>query len=91
MSDKTVKVLGRHRKGCRAVLNEKNGTWDTCWGPLAFGAWGKPVVKTERRYGKKGRAFKTWLRFICNDPQCKAELHVDASFVLSIAAASVKT
>ena len=79
--DKQVIVVGKHRKGCHAVMLEKDGSWDTCWGPIAWGKYGQPIKVTERRYGAKGRVFKYWLRFICNDTSCKAELHVEGRFI----------
>lgn len=82
MSDKTVKVVGRHVKGCWARANEKSGHWETCWGPLAYGEYGDPIVRTERRYGKTGRVFKYWLRYVCNDTKCRAELHVETEAIL---------
>lgn len=88
--DKQIKIVGKHRTGCHALALEKKGEWDTCWGPLAYGSYGAPVATTERRYGKKGRAFKYWLRFVCNDAQCKAELHVEADFILSAATAKLR-
>jgi hypothetical protein len=78
---KLVKVVGKHVKGCGALRHAQRGDWDTCWGPLAFGDYGKPIVRTERRYGKNGRVFYTWLRFVCNDTSCKAELHVEVDAV----------
>ncbi len=85
MPDKVVKVVGKHVKNCFAVSAKKDGRWNTCWGPVAFGEHGHPTVTTERRYGKNGRRFKTWLRFVCNDPSCKAELHVECEFILETA------
>lgn len=87
MSDKTVKIVGRHIKGCAAVRLAKSGEWDTCWGPLAYGDRGDPVIVTERRYGKKGRVFKHWLRYLCNDSDCSAELHICADDLPSMLAA----
>lgn len=85
MADKQVKIVGKHVKGCYALRNERDGTWDTCWGPLSFGGYGDPVVKTWRKYGKKGRVLNTWLRYICNNGGCRAELHVNSDFVLRAA------
>jgi hypothetical protein len=82
MTDRTVKVVGKHIKGCAAVREEKAGRWSTCWGPVAWGEYGQPIVRTMRRYGKTGRAMKTWLRYVCNDPDCKAELHVDTDYIV---------
>ncbi len=85
MADKLVKVVGKHRKDCAAVRLAKSGSWNTCWGPIAYGEHGEPVVKTWRMYGKNGRALRSWVRFICNDGGCKAELHVEAEFILAAA------
>ena len=82
MMDKQVKVVGKHVKGCSAVQQVKLGRWHTCWGPIAWGEYGEPVVKTWRRYGKNGHKLLTWVRFICNNTTCKAELHVEADLIL---------
>ena len=81
--DKPIKRINKHHKKCYALENEKSGFWKTCWGPPAFGSWGEPVVHSVRKYGKKGKRIKHWLRFICNDCSCHAELHVDCDFVLA--------
>jgi hypothetical protein len=83
MADKLAKVVGKHIKGCGAVEQVRLGHWDTCWGPIAYGERGEPVVKTWRKYGKNGQALRTWVRFVCNHVGCKAELHVEADFILS--------
>ena len=82
MADKQVKVVGKHTRGCYALKNEREGVWDTCWGPIAWGHYGEPVVQTWRHYGKNGRKLRTWVRFICNNGGCKAELHVESDFIL---------
>ena len=81
--DRTVKIVNKHNIDCHALKNQQAGTWKTCWGPLAFGRWGEPVVIRVRKYGKNGKRYKKWLRFICNDINCHAELHVDCDFVLA--------
>ena len=86
MSDRTVKLVGKHIKTCCGKRHERDGSWSSCWGPLAFGDYGDPLKRTERRYGKNGRVFKTWLRYVCNDSDCKAELHVDCDWILTISA-----
>ena len=85
MADRLVKQVGKHRKDCFAIKNRKSGQWPTEWGPIAYGDHGAPIVVTERRYGKKGRAFRHWVRFVCNCIGCKAELHVEAKFILRAA------
>jgi len=85
MMDKQVKVVGKHVKGCSAVRAVKLGDWDTCWGPIAWGEYGEPVVKTWRKYGKNGKRLLTWVRFVCNNTACKAELHVEADLILRTA------
>jgi len=79
-----VKIVGGHIKDCFAVKNASAGVWDTCWGPLAFGRYGDPIVTTTRRYGK-GERHTQWLRFVCNDPNCHAELHIDIDAILHFA------
>jgi len=71
---KRIKVVGKHVKDCDAVRLSRSGDWDTCWGPVAL----------QRRYGKHGRVFHTWLRFVCNDTACKAELHVEVNEVFRL-------
>ena len=78
------KVVGKHHKNCCAVKNEKSGYWNTCWGPIAYGKHGDPIVRTDRRYGKYGLKSTYWLRYVCNDTNCPAELHVDAESILSL-------
>lgn len=85
MADLQVKLVGKHVKGCFAVENVRRRVWETQWGPIAYGKHGDATVGTERRYGKNGRVFKTWLRFVCNDSACRAELHVDGDFILAAA------
>jgi hypothetical protein len=85
MSDRKVKVVGKHVRGCFTMRGRRAGEWPSHWGPLAYGEHGDPVVKTERRYGKNGRKFIHWVRFICNDTSCMAELHVASDFILSAA------
>jgi hypothetical protein len=85
VADRQVKVVGKHIKDCFAVKNVRKGIWNTQWGPIAYGKHGAPVVTTERRYGKKGVAFKYWVRFICNCGGCPAELHVESDFILAAA------
>lgn len=85
MTDKLVKVVGSHIPNCSALKNRKSGLWTTEWGPIAFGEYGDPVVTTKRRYGKNWWAFRYWLRFVCNDPSCRAELHVEKDFILNAA------
>lgn len=60
MSDRQVKVVGKHRRGCDAKRLAKSGAWSTCWGPVAWGDHGDPLITVERRYGKKGRTFRKW-------------------------------
>ena len=80
--ERKVKLVGKHRKGCRALYFQRTGDRPTCWGPVAFGDYGHPIVTTARRYGKHGRAFKHWLRFVCNDTECRAELHILTDAIL---------
>lgn len=77
-----VKIVGKHCNGCYGVKNMKAGVWPTPWGPLAWGNHGEPTVRTERRYGKLGRVFITWIRYVCNDTKCKAELHVQVDWII---------
>lgn len=67
------------------MASVKRGDWRYPWGPIAYGEHGEPTVKTWRHYGKKGRTLRTWVRFVCNDHDCKAELHVEADFILAAA------
>jgi hypothetical protein len=80
-----VKVVGKHVKGCFALKNAGTGFWNTQWGPIAYGRHGHPIVVTERRYGKNGRVYRHWVRFVCNNSECHAELHVEGDFILSAA------
>ena len=91
MADRQIKVVGKHLKDCFAVKNERSGFWNTQWGPVQYGDYGPSTVSTERRYGKKGRVFKTWLVFVCNCAGCPARLHVDADFILAAVRASAST
>lgn len=83
MADKLVKVVGKHVKGCFAEKAQREGRWPTCWGPIAWGEHGEPVVKTWRKYGKNGKKLLTWVRFVCNCGGCPAELHVESDFILA--------
>src|SRR3954462_12174308 len=74
VADKMVKVVGKHVKGCFALKNAGTGFWNTQWGPIAYGRHGHPIVVTERRYGKNGRVYRHWVRFVCNNSECRAEL-----------------
>ena len=85
MADRLVKVVGNHVKGCAGVRLTKEKGWPHPWGPIPWRDGDKPTVSTWRRYGKNGRALKTWVRFVCNDTKCKAELHVEAEFILKAA------
>jgi hypothetical protein len=85
MADRLVKIVGKHAPDCFAVKNSKSGFWPTHWGPIAYGGHGSPVVRTERRYGKNGSKSRYWLRFVCNDTTCTAELHVEQQFILDAA------
>lgn len=78
MADKLVKVVGKHVKGCSAVKLEKSGQWDSCWGPIAWGTRGEPIVTTVR----KNRRNLHWVQFLCNSTACKARLYVEANFIL---------
>jgi hypothetical protein len=79
MADKLVKIVGRHVKGCSAVKLEKRGDWDTCWGPIAWGDRGQPIVTTVRKH----RRSLHWVQFLCNNTQCAARLYVEANFILA--------
>lgn len=83
--DKQVKVVGKHVNGCAAVRLAKSGEWSTPWGPIAYGERGNATVNTWRHYGKNGRKLLTWVRFVCNDTDCKAELHVESALILKAA------
>ena len=83
-----IKVVGKHHKDCYARRNYINGLWDTCWGPVAYGVHGDPVITTSRNYGK-GRKFTTWLRYVCNDTKCPAELHIDVDYILQLSGEKV--
>jgi hypothetical protein len=85
VADRLVRVAGKHVKGCRAVHLATIGDWSTCWGPLAH-----PVVTKWRKYGRKGTKLQKWIRFKCNDINCKAELHVEAEFILAKASTTAK-
>jgi hypothetical protein len=82
MSDRQVKVVGKHRLDC---FNARCGILGTQWAPVVHGEHGAPVVTTKRRYGRKGYAFKHWIRFICNCQDCPAELHVESDFIRTAA------
>lgn len=83
MADKQVKVVGKHNKECYGVKATREGRWRNPWGPIAWGDHGQPTIKTWRKYGKNGRALRTWVVFVCNDGGCKAQLHVEADFILA--------
>jgi hypothetical protein len=70
MADRQVKVVGKHSKDC----------WRE-WGSVAYGKHGEPVIITRRRYGKNGWAMRSWVRVICNNTECKAELHIERKFI----------
>jgi hypothetical protein len=78
-----VKVMGKHHAECYACKNEAKGFWQTCWGPVAWGKHGGPITRTERRYGKTGRRSLYWLRYLCNDTKCPAELWIATDWILS--------
>jgi hypothetical protein len=90
MADRQIKVVGKHVKDCAGVRLTRKGDWRSPWGPIAYGDHGSPVIKTWRQYGKNGRALRTWVRFICNDTHCKAELHVEADFILTAAEKGIR-
>ena len=77
----TARLAIKHIKGCRALEYERKGVWRTCWGPMAWGAYGEPIIKTERKYGKVGRRIYTWLVFMCNCTDCPARLHVNVDAI----------
>ena len=77
----TARLAIKHIKGCRALEYERKGVWRTCWGPMAWGAYGEPIIKTERKYGKVGRRIYTWLVFMCNCMDCPARLHVNVDAI----------
>ena len=81
-SDKDAKIVGLHIAECAEMRSVKNGTRNTCWGPTAWGEYGEPIITTERRYGKNGRVFISWLVFVCNDTECPARLHVRIDAIL---------
>lgn len=83
--DKQVKIVGKHSRNCAGVRLTKEGSWSSPWGPLAFGDYGAPTINTWRKYGKNGRRLLTWMRFVCNDASCKAELHVESKLILRTA------
>ena len=91
MAERQFKIVGKHLKDCFARKAELEGRWHTAWGPIAYGKHGAPVVTTERRYGKNGRAFKHWVRFICNCSGCPAELHVLDDFIIGTVRASAQS
>ena len=76
-----VKLHVKHIKGCRALEYERKGVWNTCWGPMPWGAYGDAIVKTERKYGRVGRRIITWLVFMCNCTDCHARLHVNVNAI----------
>jgi len=76
-----VKLQVQHIKGCRALEYERKGVWNTCWGPMPWGAYGDAIVKTERKYGRVGKRIITWLVFMCNCTDCPARLHVNVDAI----------
>lgn len=74
VAERLVKVVGKHQRGC----------WRE-WGPIAYGKHGAPVISTQRRSGRRGTIYRTWVRFLCNNTECKAELHVEQRFILGAA------
>ena len=79
-----------HIRGCFAMRHYRSGFWPTPWGCLAFSPLGgrsklKSVEPTYRQ--KRGPASGTWLRFVCNNPQCGAHLLVREEDVLVMASA----
>lgn len=79
---KVVKVVGKHVKGCAGVRSSRRGDWPTPWGPIAWGDFGSPVVKTR---SPRGQNVVSWVQFVCNDTQCHARLYVSEQFILASA------
>lgn len=80
MAERLVKIVGKHANGC----------WRE-WGPIAYGRHGEPVITTRRRSGRNGTAFRTYVRFMCNNTACEAELHVEQRFILNAATSTSAT
>lgn len=64
---KRVKLLGRHRRGCFALGAAQRGRWRHPWASF--------LARTEVHY------HRTFLVFVCNDGECRAELRVEADLV----------
>ena len=64
----------KHIKNCRALAHVEEGTWNS--------PWVVPVsCYLDINAGCKGRT-TNWVRFICNDPGCKARLYVSEEDLL---------
>lgn len=56
-----IKYKNKHKKDCGAIEAYKKGRW--------LSAWAYPELTWDRSIG--------WIKFICNDTQCKAEAWIE--------------
>lgn len=75
---KSIRILGKHIKGCLAVKAVERGDWDTPWSgvlvkhkPQRFGSAWKPETK----------GHWLWTGFICNCVGCPAEIWIRRDFL----------
>lgn len=73
-----AKTIGKHRKGCRGVVNALAGSWPHPWSPYP--------ERTEWRdkIGRKVKHGRPWIVFRCNDPNCPAEKIVKGDACVSL-------
>lgn len=66
-----IKRKNKHIKDCGAVRHVKDGVWKS--------AWAYPKLVWANKYGNetpKRSGYVPWLKIICNDISCHAELWV---------------
>jgi hypothetical protein len=72
------KQIGEHRTGCFAVEAAAKKEWRSPWGCIDWSEMrgGAPRVWLDARGRNHQHPGTTWLRYVCNDIQCKAILLV---------------